>query len=143
MLKIALLAATALLAAVPAFAGDRNVNNNSAEANAGAYNENHSSISNSIKNRVQPGTPGSFGGGGPCPQYFALGFPGGSLAAGDTCKEGKQQMKAGTVDAYFGRKATRDYLCSSDNSLYGLDYCVQRRVEKSGVRQRRDRAQYQ
>lgn len=138
---IVAVAALALIAG-SASAGSRNVNNNNAEANASNTNTNDIGVSNSIKNRVQAGTPGSFGGGGPCPQYFALGFPGGSLAVGDTCREGKQMMEAGTVDSYFGRKAVRDFICDNNNKTYGLDYCRDRRIKRSGAKQRYDRAQY-
>lgn len=138
-MRIVTLAAVAVVLSTGfAFAGDRNYNHNEANASAGASV--NSSVSNSIKNRVQAGTPGSFGGGGPCPEYFGIGVPGGSIALGGTCREGKQAIKAGTVSDYFGKRSARDYLCDSDDSFYGLDHCVNRRIKKSGVVQARDRA---
>lgn len=147
MKRVIISAAAIMMLASSAFAGDNiNRNNNSSSANASNSNSNYSSVnnavSNSIKNRLQPGNVSGFGGGGPCTEGFSLSFPGGGASIQTQCREGKQAIKAGTVQGVFGNKATRDWLCDSDKDLYGLDHCVQRRIVKSGIVQRRDRAKY-
>ena len=108
--------------------------------NANANNNSNGGIS--IRDRLQAPAMGSFGSGGPCPEGFQISVPGGGFGTQWQCREGKQQMKAGTVGSYFGTKSTRDYLCDTDKSLYGLDHCVTRRIAKSGRVQLRDRAKY-
>jgi len=109
----------------------RNSNRNSSSSN------NRNDIS--IQDRRQAPALGSFGSGGPCPEGLQFSVPGGAAGLQWQCREGKQQMKAGTVGSYFGGKGARDYLCDTDKSLYGLDHCVQRRIKKSGIVQRNSR----
>ena len=138
-MKRVLIALAVTLMVTPAFAGSTNKNVNTAVA--GASNYNHSSINNSIKMNQKHQAPGmgGFGGGGPCPEGFQLSIPYGGIGIQSQCREGKQAIKANTLGTYFGDKSTRDYLCDSDESLYGLDHCVARRIKKSGVVQQRDR----
>lgn len=113
----------------------RNSNKNSNTNRSSSNNNNEINI----KDRRQAPALGSFGSGGPCPEGFQFSVPGGAAGLQWQCREGKQQMKAGTVGAYFGGKGARDYLCDTDKSLYGLDHCVDRRIRKSGVVQRNAR----